>query len=89
MYVIRQWPNAADLINLWFCTKNHLKMAKMCIFGPEKVIYDPSNHADSLKTLSWHFLYVHRDLERRKCNLKKKEKNNFSGFWLFLSHFKS
>ena len=90
MCAIRQWPNAAELVNLWFCTKNHLKMAKMCIFGPEKVIYDPSNHADSLKTLSWHFLYVHRDLERRKCNLKKKlGKINFSGFWPFLSHFKS
>ena len=87
MCAIRQWPNAAKLVTLWFCMKNHIKMAKICIFGPEKVIYDPSNHTDCLKTLYWHFLYVHRDLERKKCNLQKIQKNIFiflGGFGPFL-----
>ena len=52
MCAIRQWPNAAELVNLWFCTKNHLKMAKVCNLGQLKVIYGSSNHADTLKTLS-------------------------------------
>ena len=64
MCAIRQWPNAAKLVNLWFCTQKHQRMANVCIFGSKKVIFDPSNHPDPLKTLFQDFLYVLRDLER-------------------------